>query len=594
MSTMQAPFDDMMQSSFDQTRQHQVVSAPRERRMSIRRTLYVGFGALVSCMIVAGAFGWGAARMGARDVSEQLLSILTTSQQTADYANIIAREIQEATQYLTEHDTVDQREFRQLGHEAHELQRRFNASSHRTASEVAQIAAVDKRLADVENAYALAHRLNDLGRSNEARTQAHAAAALVESLLDDLRRFDQTKTSEVVNTTQRLDRTAKSRASLVLAAAAVAVLLALIIAIRTTRAIDRPLRSLSTHARQLSRGELSVRTEEIGLPIEFQTLARAMNHASESLSRIIDVATRTADDVTSSAGDLATASREISDTANQVSSAVTQVSEGADTQVQQIQEVTDSLNSIRDSADGVAAGAEEVQALAGSIESQAKDKRSELERSIAILYDVRTIVRQAADEVRALHSTVGNINKFVGTVGRIADQTNLLSLNAAIEAARAGAAGRGFGVVADEIRKLADQARAAADDVVELTQSVTTRVASTSTTMERGVAQVGEIERVSHDLDETLAQILAAAERTRLAAEQVADTAETNVRAVHAATDNLSGVARTAEGHAATAMQVSASTEEQSAACEQMSAASEQLLRGSTRLRQLVGELKTA
>jgi methyl-accepting chemotaxis protein len=179
-------------------------------------------------------------------------------------------------------------------------------------------------------------------------------------------------------------------------------------------------------------------------------------------------------------------------------------------------------------------------------------------------------------------------------VGRIADQTNLLSLNAAIEAARAGAAGRGFGVVADEIRKLADQARAAADDVVDLTASVTARVASTSTTMERGVNQVGEIERVSHDLDETLEQILASAGRTRGAAEGVANTAEANVRAVQDATESLSGVARTAEGHAATAMQVSASTEEQSAACEQMSAASEQLLGGSTRLRKLVGELKTA
>lgn len=563
------------------------------RHTTIRSTLFVGFGALVICMIVAGSIGWGAVRAGARSVSEEMESVLLTSHQTSDYANIISREIQAATSYLVDHDSASQREFRELGQRAHDLQRRFNASSHRSATEVAKIAAVDTRLADFENAYALAHRLSDLGRDAEARQQAYKARARVTGLLDDLNRFDEAKTSEVANVTSRLDTQARWRATLVLGAVSVAVLLALIIAIRTVRAIDRPLTMLTAHARRLSEGELGVRTEPEGLAGEFETLAVAMNHAGQSLARVVDVAAHTADDVTSSAGDLATASREISDTANQVSQAVTQVSVGAEAQVRQIQQVTQSLNSIRDSADGVAAGAEEVQALAGSIEQQAKGKRSDLERSIGILYDVRTIVRAAANEVQALHATVGNINKFVGTVGRIADQTNLLSLNAAIEAARAGAAGRGFGVVADEIRKLADQARAAADEVVELTTSVTSRVASTSTTMERGVSQVGEIERVSHEIDETLAQILAAATRTRGAAEGVAHTAEANVQAVHEATDSLSAVARTAEGHAATAMEVSASTEQQSAACEQMSAASEQLLSGSTRLRNMVGELRT-
>ena len=157
-----------------------------------------------------------------------------------------------------------------------------------------------------------------------------------------------------------------------------------------------------------------------------------------------------------------------------------------------------------------------------------------------------------------------------------------------------GAAGRGFGVVADEIRKLADQSRAAADDVVVLTGSVTSRVARTYNTMERGEAQVGELERVSRDIDEALEAILVSAERTRIAADVVSRTADDNVRVVQSATDSLTIVARTAEGHAATAMQVSASSEEQSAACGQMSSASAVLLSGSTHLREIVGGLRTA
>ena len=564
------------------------------RLTTIRDTLLVGFGALVFFLVVAGTVGWIAVRAGVGDVAGELQSVLATSQQTSDYSNIISREIQAASGYLANGDSASLREFRQLGHEAHGLQRRFGATQHATPAEVAAIAAVDNRLADFENAYALAHRLRGMGRSQEAQAQSEEARRIVKSLLDDLARFDAAKSGEVANTTDHLDYLARWRATAVLGAVAIAALLAIMIAIRTIRAIDTPLRALSRHARSFSEGNLTARTASAGLPGEFATVATAMNHAADSLSRVVDVATRTADDVTHSAGDLASASQQISDTANQVSEAVTQVSTGAESQVQQIMVVTRSLDTIREAADSVAAGAEEVQALAASIHGQAADKRAELERTLSILVDVRTIVRQAAEEVRALNATVGDINKFVISVGRIADQTNLLSLNAAIEAARAGAAGRGFGVVADEIRKLADQSRAAADDVVDLTGSVTSRVSKTYSTMERGERQVGELERVSREIDDALASIAAAAERTTRAAEGVARTADDNVRVVQCATEGLAAVARTAEGHAATAMQVSASTEEQSAACEQMTTASALLLRGSTHLRNLVGELRTA
>lgn len=568
-------------------------ASERVRLLRIRDTLLVGFGALVLCLAAAGATGWVAVRAGVHDLSNELRTVLASSDQTSEYASIITREIQAASGYLANHDSASLIEFRRLGHNAHQLQRRFNDSGQQGAEEIAAIAAVDNRLAEFESSYALAHRLSDIGRTQEAQSQAERARMLVSSLLDDLARLDAARTTEVTSATTRLDSIARWRATAVLGAVSIAVLLAILITVRTIRTIDSPLRTLTEHARRLSEGDLAVRTRD-GLPGEFQMLANAMNHAAESLARVVEVATRTADEVTHSAGDLASASQQISDTANQVSEAVTQVSVGAGAQVEQIRVVTRSLESIRDGADGVAAGAEEVQALAASIHGEATSKRSQLVRTLSILLDVRTIVRQAADEVRALNATVGDINKFVISVGRIADQTNLLSLNAAIEAARAGAAGRGFGVVADEIRKLADQSRAAADDVVVLTGSVTSRVARTYNTMERGEAQVGELERVSRDIDEALEAILVSAERTRIAADVVSRTADDNVRVVQSATDSLTIVARTAEGHAATAMQVSASSEEQSAACGQMSSASAVLLSGSTHLREIVGGLRTA
>jgi len=273
---------------------------------------------------------------------------------------------------------------------------------------------------------------------------------------------------------------------------------------------------------------------------------------------------------------------------------VEEVSHGAESQVAQLRQVNEALDGIRTRGDNLVSGAQEVHGLAGAIEAEAEAKRLDVERALKLLFDVRTIVQHAAAEVRALNTTASDINKFVVSVSRIAEQTNLLSLNAAIEAARAGEAGRGFAVVAGEVRKLADQTQAAADDVVRMTESVTTRMFATSKAMEQGVIRVGEIERVSRELDSALTTILAAAERTREAAAKVTAAAGENARAVDSAAANLGLIARTAEGHATAAMQVSASTEEQSAACEQMSMASTQLFHGSHALLDLVGELKTA
>jgi methyl-accepting chemotaxis protein len=207
---------------------------------------------------------------------------------------------------------------------------------------------------------------------------------------------------------------------------------------------------------------------------------------------------------------------------------------------------------------------------------------------------VKASVERAAGEVAALNGTSAEIHQFVAIVGKIADQTNLLALNAAIEAARAGVHGRGFGVVASEVRKLAAQAQRAADDILQVTEVVTERVTGSSRAMEIGASRVVEIERLSETIEEALRSITSAAERTRVAAEGVADAAAANLVAVQGAASSIEAIARTAEGHAAAAEQVNASTEQQSAACEQMTSASNVLLEGSTQLRQVVSVLKVA
>lgn len=565
-----------------------------ERLWTIRVALYIGFAMLVVLLIAAGTVGWVSMTRMDTEVNQALGDADQSARESSDFSNAITAEIQAANTYLTDQDAKAEAEFQRLGWEAHRLHRRYTSRRDLLPEEIVRTVAIDGMLARVENSFTLANRLKDLGRTDQSRVEADHARTLVSSLLANLKALERTHERGFAAMASNLHDNSVMRSRLLLAVIAVAVLIALLIAMRTARAIGQPLRLLVRHAVRLSHGNLRERTNSDEMPGEFKTLADAMNHASDSLSRIASGAAKTADEVAHSAGDLASASKQISASAGEVADAVSEVSHGAESQVSQLREVDSAIAGIRTRGGQLLAGAQEVHALAGAIEAEAHAKRTDIERAMGILLEVRSVVQQAAEEVRSLTRTAADINKFVGSVSRIAEQTNLLSLNAAIEAARAGAAGRGFAVVAGEVRKLADQTQSAADDVVKLTEMVTARVLATSKTMEQGVGSVSEIERVSRDIDSALTTILAAAERTREAAGTVTTAAGENARAVDSASATLSLVARTAESHATAAMQVSASTEEQSAACEQMSTASTQLFNGSHQLKELVGELKTA
>ena len=561
---------------------------------TIRRVLGVGFSVLIFLLLLAGLVGWASIVNISDEVGTTFKHANDVTQQSARFSHVITQEVQSATSYLNDGDPASEAAFHRLGFEAHRMHRTFSSTRSELAGEIANTVLVDSRLAEVENAYALAHRLRDLGRTEQAREQSKEATRLVEQLLVELQRVDRANHMAFVSASDSLRDYAFRRSILLVTVIAFALLLAFIIVIRTSREIGRPLRALVRHAIQLSRGNLLNRTSTPGMPGEFRTLADAMNHASESLARVVSGAALTADDVARSAGDLASASKQIADSAGQVADAVGEVSLGAESQVKQLRDVNEALTGIRNRADGMVNGAAEVHALAGAIESEAGAKRSEMDRALQILLEVRSIVQKAAGEVSGLTATAAEINAFVSSVSRIAEQTNLLALNASIEAARAGPAGRGFAVVAAEVAKLAEQTQTAADDVVRLTEAVTTRVATTTRAMEGTSSHVAEIERVGRELNGALATIVAAAERTRQSAAVVTSAAHENVRVVEGAVHNLSVIARTAEGHAAAAMQVSASTEEQSVACEQMTSASTQLLVGSRELKGLVGGLRTA
>jgi methyl-accepting chemotaxis protein len=200
---------------------------------------------------------------------------------------------------------------------------------------------------------------------------------------------------------------------------------------------------------------------------------------------------------------------------------MTEVSQGAEAQVKHLRNVDYTLQEIRQAAHGVKQGSSEVTALARNIEGVAQAKRTEIDRALGILVDVKHSVELAAQEIRALNATVTDINRFVASVGQIADQTNLLALNAAIEAARAGDAGRGFAVVAGEVRKLAERSIRSTESIREIISAVQDETNATIMATEQGAKQAREVGELMTSTVDVLDESLRASDQQRVAAEQV-------------------------------------------------------------------------
>jgi len=243
----------------------------------------------------------------------------------------------------------------------------------------------------------------------------------------------------------------------------------------------------------------------------------------------------------------------------QLLEAIEQVSHGASTQAQTVEEAGQTAAQLSDGVDQVASRAQDAANATAQTRSTAEQGAAAVHQTVTGMSDIKQVVSQAVGTVQQLGALGSRIGAVVETIDDIAEQTNLLALNAAIEAARAGEHGKGFAVVADEVRKLAERSQRETKAISELIREVQDGTRQAVESMDRGAERVEAGTVQAAEAGQALEAILQGVETTASQVLEIAAAAQEMAARGHDVTVAIDLIAGEATGFQATASEMAAS-----------------------------------
>ncbi len=254
----------------------------------------------------------------------------------------------------------------------------------------------------------------------------------------------------------------------------IAMVVAGFIGVTITISIRGNMKKISTGLEQVAEGDLTGSVRVSGRD-EFGDLAQSANHMIQNNKKLVNKVHGATDQLELSADEVKRASEIISDYSLDITQAITEINAGMNRQSLHAQECMEKTGHLSDDMQEVGQVVEKVEMLVQETDTMIRKGMEIIEVLGRRAQETTDITNQVGVSIEQLSQETENISVFAETITGISKQTNLLSLNASIEAARAGDAGKGFAVVAEEIRKLADDSARAAGEISHNVQHISTR-----------------------------------------------------------------------------------------------------------------------
>ncbi len=327
-------------------------------------------------------------------------------------------------------------------------------------------------------------------------------------------------------------------------------------------------RKLVDYMKELSSASERIAEKDLTVEIEPKSdrdiLGNSFKQMSQNLIGMIRQMGENANQLVSAATEIASSSEQMSRGANDQSQQMTQISTAVEemsaTIVESSRNSGEATDASKNASDNATSG--------GEIVSE----------TIQGMQRITDVVRESAESIGKLATSADQIGEIISVIDDIADQTNLLALNAAIEAARAGEQGRGFAVVADEVRKLAERTGKATGEITDMIKGIQTETKDAVGSMETGIKEVDQGRELADKAGTSLSEIVSVSQRVMDMIQQIATAAEEQSVAAEQISKNVESVASI--------------TKETATGAEQSAAAAEELNRQAEGMQTMVGQFQ--